>query len=104
MDGAAGTYNNGGWTARSTARPTSGLASPVRLFPEGIMAHQRGKPHGGRPKPHVDTRLPKIPKAPDRPGRPHGPQAPLVSRRAERGVPYPADWPNPLGGKTRGCF
>jgi hypothetical protein len=65
------------------------------------MAHQRGKPHGARPKPHVDARVPKIPKAPDWAGRQRGP---VISRRDERGVPYPGDWPNPLAGKTRGCF
>lgn len=28
----------------------------------------------------------------------------IVSRRDERGVPYPGDFPNPLGDKNRGCF
>jgi hypothetical protein len=49
----------------------------------------------------VDARVPKIPKAPDWAGRQRGP---VISRRDERGVPYPGDWPNPLAGKTRGCF
>ncbi|HJR63413.1 MAG TPA: hypothetical protein VJ803_06895 [Gemmatimonadaceae bacterium] len=28
----------------------------------------------------------------------------IISPRDERGVPYPGDWPNPLGEKNRGCF
>ena len=64
------------------------------------MAHQRGTPHGGHPKPHVDSRLPKH--TPN--SLPRAPKRPIVSRPDERGVPYPGDWPNPLGGKTKGCF
>jgi hypothetical protein len=75
-----------------------------QFFPEGIMAHQRGKPHGGRPKPHVESRLPKVPKVPEAPGRPGRQPGSVVSRRDERGVPYPGGWPNPLGGKVRGSF
>ncbi|MEJ7813431.1 MAG: hypothetical protein WKG32_23690 [Gemmatimonadaceae bacterium] len=28
----------------------------------------------------------------------------VVSRRHERGVPYPGDFPNPLSGKYPGCY
>jgi hypothetical protein len=65
------------------------------------MSHQRGKPHGGRPKPHVESHLPKLPKAPERPSPRSGS---FISRRDERGVPYRGDWPNPVADKTRGCF
>ncbi|HVE79406.1 MAG TPA: hypothetical protein VNA89_11115 [Gemmatimonadaceae bacterium] len=65
------------------------------------MAHQRGKPHGGRPKPPAEPRSLKVPKNPKPPA---GRGGRFVSRRDERGVPYPGDWPNPLGGRIRGCF
>ena len=28
----------------------------------------------------------------------------VVSRRDERGTPYPGDFPNPASDRTRGCF
>ena len=28
----------------------------------------------------------------------------IISRRDERGVPYPGDFPNPASDRTRGCF
>jgi hypothetical protein len=28
----------------------------------------------------------------------------IVSRRDERGTPYPGDFPNPASDRTRGCF
>lgn len=28
----------------------------------------------------------------------------IVSRRDERGIPYPGDFPNPASDRTRGCF
>jgi hypothetical protein len=28
----------------------------------------------------------------------------IVSRREERGLPYPGDFPNPASDRTRGCF
>ena len=28
----------------------------------------------------------------------------IVSRRDERGIPYPVDFPNPASDRTRGCF
>lgn len=28
----------------------------------------------------------------------------VVSRRDERGIPYPGDFPNPASDRTRGCF
>lgn len=28
----------------------------------------------------------------------------VISRRDERGVPYPGDFPNPASDRTRGCF
>lgn len=28
----------------------------------------------------------------------------IVSRRDERGTPYPGDFPNPASDSTRGCF
>lgn len=28
----------------------------------------------------------------------------IVSRRDERGLPYPGDFPNPASDRTRGCF
>jgi hypothetical protein len=38
------------------------------------------------------------------PKNPSAPPRGLVSPKDERGVPYPGDWPNPLGDKNRGCF
>ena len=29
---------------------------------------------------------------------------PIISRRDERGTPYPGDFPNPASDSTRGCF
>lgn len=65
-----------------------------------MSQHQRGKPHGGQPK-YADQRPPKVSK-PVTPTLPK--QGRIVSPRDGRGIPYPGDWPNPLGGKTRGCF
>jgi hypothetical protein len=31
-------------------------------------------------------------------------KAGIVSRREERGLPYPGDFPNPASDRTRGCF
>ena len=28
----------------------------------------------------------------------------IISRRDERGTPYPGDFPNPASDRTRGCF
>ena len=28
----------------------------------------------------------------------------IISRRDERGIPYPGDFPNPASDRTRGCF
>ena len=28
----------------------------------------------------------------------------IVSRRDEKGLPYPGDFPNPASDRTRGCF
>lgn len=28
----------------------------------------------------------------------------IISRRDERGIPYPSDFPNPASDRTRGCF
>lgn len=28
----------------------------------------------------------------------------IISRRDERGLPYPGDFPNPASDRTRGCF
>jgi hypothetical protein len=28
----------------------------------------------------------------------------VISRRDERGTPYPGDFPNPASDRTRGCF
>jgi hypothetical protein len=33
-----------------------------------------------------------------------GGETDIVSRRDERGVPYPGDFPNPASDRTRGCF
>jgi hypothetical protein len=43
----------------------------------------------------------RSPRAPET--RPPSPN-PVISRRDERGLPYPGDWPNPLAGTYRGCF
>jgi hypothetical protein len=29
---------------------------------------------------------------------------PVITRRDERGTPYPGDFPNPASDSTRGCF
>lgn len=31
-------------------------------------------------------------------------KAEIISRRDERGLPYPGDFPNPASDRTRGCF
>lgn len=28
----------------------------------------------------------------------------IISRRDEKGLPYPGDFPNPVSDRTRGCF
>ena len=32
------------------------------------------------------------------------PKNEIVSRRDEKGLPYPGDFPNPASDRTRGCF
>ena len=39
-----------------------------------------------------------------KPGPAKKPESPVISKRDERGTPYPGDWNNPLDGLTRGCF
>jgi hypothetical protein len=31
-------------------------------------------------------------------------QPQIISRRDEKGLPYPGDFPNPASDRTRGCF
>ena len=69
--------------------------------------HQRGKPHGGQAK-YSSERPPGTRKM-QTPKRALPKLGGILSRRDERGVPYPGnvpgDWPNPLDdGKNRGCF
>lgn len=33
-----------------------------------------------------------------------GDKGDIVSRRDERGIPYPGDFPNPASNRTPGCF
>ena len=66
-----------------------------------MSQHQRGKPHGGQPKYASGQRPPKVSKPLNQPVPKSGR---VASPRDERGIPYPGNWPNPLGGKTRGCF
>ena len=43
----------------------------------------------------------------DRPQEPKPAEKPkneIVSRRDEKGLPYPGDFPNPASDRTRGCF
>jgi len=42
-------------------------------------------------------------KQPDEKQEPKRPED-IVSRRDERGTPYPGDFPNPASDRTRGCF
>jgi hypothetical protein len=65
-----------------------------------MSQHQRGKPHGGQPK-CADQRPPKESKPAAVPLPKEGR---IASPRDGRGLPYPGDWPDPLGGETRGCF
>ena len=32
------------------------------------------------------------------------PKPEIISRRDEKGLPYPGDFPNPASDRTRGCF
>ena len=52
-----------------------------------------GPLHPGKPAKHPDS---KGSKGTDRKD--------VVSRRDERGVRYPGDWPNPVSDLIRGCF
>ena len=44
------------------------------------------------------------PAAPRRPKSREKNKDEIVSRRDERGIPYPGDFPNPASDRTRGCF
>lgn len=65
-----------------------------------------------KPKNHVDEALERlrdhlpIEKAPlpERHKKDKSDKNDIVSRRDERGIPYPGDFPNPASDRTRGCF
>jgi hypothetical protein len=38
------------------------------------------------------------------PKRGESEKAEIITRRDERGLPYPGDFPNPASDRTRGCF
>jgi hypothetical protein len=46
----------------------------------------------------------QLPIDPARPRSNRGNKEEIVSRRDERGTPYPGDFPNPASDRTRGCF
>ena len=54
----------------------------------------------------LDAAPGKAPRAPDSRAQKKvsGKRGGFVSPKEEKGLPYPGDWPNPLGDKNRGCF